>query len=528
MMNLNHENKTNYWITAKYFVIIFTILLIIAFNVLFYLEEKLTNTKRDELQNQENKIVGIESNLIGKEISGIISDLNFLHHSYETKISSRADTALIAEEWKTFSNYQKIYDQIRFIDKNGDEKIRINYSNEGATIVDKSKLQNKKDRYYFYETVKLEKGQIYISKLDLNIENGVVEIPYKPMMRFSSPVYDKDGQFIGIIVLNYIAKNLIEEFRKIGEYNEGKMYLLNSNGYWISSYNSEDEWGFMFEEKENVRFNLRFPDEWERIIKNESSIITENGLFTSSDVVLKAKCSSDNDVVLGEGDWKIVSYLSSKEPGGYVISINTFDKAKRVLSQNLIYFGLIFIISLLLSLIISMLKQTYIKTKFFSEYDAMTGVLNRRTGMAILEDALSQNNRRKTRFCLCMVDINDLKKVNDTIGHEAGDELILTVTQVIKKMIRDTDNIFRFGGDEFIILFNNSDYENAEGIWSRVVERFEQINREENRSYLVSVSHGIVDIAALKDKTSDEIIKMADMKMYQEKKEIKQDIENHS
>ena len=528
MMNLNHENKMNYWITAKYFVIIFAILLITVFGILFYQEENLTNTKRDELQNQEHKIVGIESNLIGKEINGIISDLNFLHYSYETKISSRIDAALIAEEWKMFSNYQKTYDQIRFIDKNGDEKIRINYSDEGATIVDESKLQNKKDRYYFYETVKLEKGQIYLSKLDLNIENGVIEIPYKPMMRFSSPVYDKNGQFIGIIVLNYMAKNLIEEFKNIGEYNEGKMYLLNSNGYWISSYNPEDEWGFMFEEKENVRFDLRFPDEWERITKNEGSIITKNGLFTSSEVVLKAKYLSDNVVVLGEGDWKIVSYFSSKEPDGYIISTNTFDKVKRVLSQNQVYFGLIFVISLLVSLIISMLKQTYIKTKFFSEYDAMTGVLNRRTGMELLEDALSQNNRQKTRFSLCMVDINGLKKVNDTIGHEAGDELILTVTQVIKKMIRDTDDIFRFGGDEFIILFNNSDYENAEGIWSRIMERFGQINREENRSYIVSVSHGIVDSAALQKKKSDEMIKMADVKMYQEKKKIKQDIENHS
>ncbi len=316
MMNLNHENKINYWITAKYFVIIFAILLIIAFGILFYQEENLTNTKRDELQNQENKIVGIESNLIGKEINGIISDLNFLHNSYETKISSRIDAALIAEEWKIFSNYQKIYDQIRFIDKNGDEKIRINYSDEGATIVDESKLQNKKDRYYFYETVKLEKGQIYISKLDLNIENGVIEIPYKPMMRFSTPVYDKDGQFIGIIVLNYMAKNLIEEFKNIGEYNKGKMNLLDSNGYWISSYNPEDEWGFMFEEKENVRFNLRFPDEWERIIKNEGSIITKNGLFTSSEVVLKAKCSSDNAIVLEKMTGKLFPISAVKNLTG--------------------------------------------------------------------------------------------------------------------------------------------------------------------------------------------------------------------
>ncbi len=50
------------------------------------------------------------------------------------------------------------------------------------------------------------------------------------MMRFSTPVYDKDGQFIGIIVLNYMAKNLIEEFKNIGEYNKGKMNLLDSNG----------------------------------------------------------------------------------------------------------------------------------------------------------------------------------------------------------------------------------------------------------------------------------------------------------
>ena len=77
------------------------------------------------------------------------------------------------------------------------------------------------------------------------------------------------------------------------------------------------------------------------------------------------------------------------------------------------------------------------------------------------------------------IDINGLKEVNDYLGHEAGDELILSIVDIIKANIRDTDFVARLGGDEFLIIFNNTDEIGAENVWMRIHQGYERIN--ENR-----------------------------------------------
>ena len=114
--------------------------------------------------------------------------------------------------------------------------------------------------------------------------------------------------------------------------------------------------------------------------------------------------------------------------------------------------------------------------------------------------------------------------MNDKLGHDKGDELIITVSNVINESIRDEDFLIRMGGDEFLIVLDNANINEAESIWGRVVSIFDGINQNEDRPYVISVSHGLVELDVRKDKDIDALIKIADEKMYSEKRKIKVDL----
>lgn len=127
------------------------------------------------------------------------------------------------------------------------------------------------------------------------------------------------------------------------------------------------------------------------------------------------------------------------------------------------------------------------------------------------------------KLSVCFIDINGLKEVNDYLGHDTGDELILSVVDCIKKNIRDTDLIARLGGDEFLIIFYNMSAMDAEKVWTRISAEYDRINEEQNRKYVISASHGIEEVNVDTDKSIDIIINQADEKMYREKRRIKKD-----
>ena len=93
------------------------------------------------------------------------------------------------------SNVTALYDQIRILDMTGMEVVRVDYENEYASplVVPDQDLQDKSNRDYFPICRDLPKDGIYISRLDLNVENGQVEIPYTPVIRICSPIIDSHG-----------------------------------------------------------------------------------------------------------------------------------------------------------------------------------------------------------------------------------------------------------------------------------------------------------------------------------------------
>ena len=141
--NIGNNKKHN----IGYFVISFTLIFVLSFVVLFFLEKQVRTTKIEAMMSQEKRVVSLENDFLGREFKMFLSDIHYLHHAFENDLSDEGNYEEIAFNWSEFSTHRGIYDQIRYIDANGDEKIRINISENGGYIVSEQELQNKKDRY---------------------------------------------------------------------------------------------------------------------------------------------------------------------------------------------------------------------------------------------------------------------------------------------------------------------------------------------------------------------------------------------
>jgi PAS domain S-box-containing protein len=227
----------------------------------------------------------------------------------------------LAEIFLTLSKEKKHYDQVRYLDASGMEVIRIDYNDGQPVIVQHEKLQNKSKRYFFNDTFRLNQGEVYVSPMDLNVDENRLEIPYKPTIRFGTPVFDSAGRKKGILLFNYYGNDLLQNFHKEMQENGRSGMLLNSDGYWLHNDNEADEWGFMLGKSDRT-FGHDFADEWRTISKAKTgTLLTAKGLFvydTVQPLLLGRQSSSVSEMVPEASDyilkpqefyWKIVSLV---------------------------------------------------------------------------------------------------------------------------------------------------------------------------------------------------------------------------
>lgn len=369
-----------------YFVLSFLLVFIISFVVLFVIEKEIRSSKFDELKVDEIRMIELENDFLGKEFSMILADLHYLHHDFEAQLDTSLDYNAIAVNWDNFSTQRNIYDQIRYLDISGDEKIRVNLDSNGAYVVVEEDLQNKSDRYYFYEALVLEKEAVHVSPIDLNIERGKIETPYKPIIRFSTPVYCQKNNLHGVIVLNYLAENLLDNFKSLSMSSRGQIALLNSESYWLSSDSEDLEWSFMFDDQENNNFKNIYPEEWDAITQGDGQILTPNGLFTFAQVDLHHKIRrnkevDDQSLHLKDDNWYIVSSVLRDGSNKSLFVDDTPALVLDVVKKNALYFLLVFFVSVIVALLIYINRKTYSRIKYYSEFDSLTQVYNRRTGL---------------------------------------------------------------------------------------------------------------------------------------------------
>ncbi len=223
----------------------------------------------------------LHADIINKDLETVESDLKYLANQEILKdyLSGRTRKDTVEQEYELFCRHRALYDQVRYLDKTGQERIRVNYANGRPVIVPENDLQLKANRYYFWGTMRLKKGDVFISPLDLNVEHDKIEEPLKPVIRFATPVFDKSNNKQGIVVLNYLGGDLIQKLKQVSiPFLPAKGLLLNSKGYFLRGPKPDDEWGFMLGHQRT--FATYFPEEWERVRRGEWQFSTQQGLFT--------------------------------------------------------------------------------------------------------------------------------------------------------------------------------------------------------------------------------------------------------
>ncbi|WP_148498302.1 sensor domain-containing diguanylate cyclase [Paenibacillus sp. HGH0039] len=169
---------------------------------------------------------------------------------------------------------------------------------------------------------------------------------------------------------------------------------------------------------------------------------------------------------------------------------------------------------------ITELKKAEAELARYASLDALTGVLNRGHGMALLQQELVQCREQGGELVVCFVDINNLKEVNDRYGHAEGDSLINKACEVLQRNLEPEDYLFRYGGDEFVLVFHTRP-DAADLIWSRIREDLLILSREPDSPFPVSVSHGFFAVGPGTDMSAAEVIEAADKEMYIEKHSYK-------
>lgn len=212
---------------------------------------------------------------------------------------------LLKQVFQVQLEQKSVYNQIRFLDSQGAELVRLDYAFGRSLATPERHLQSKGARYYFTNTWAMPEGDVYVSPLDLNIENGKIDVPYLPMVRFGVPVFDESGHKQGAVILNMKGQSLLETFR-LSMTETYPAFLLNSDGDILSGPDKNEEWGFMF--GLSSAFKREYSKAWQQIAQNDSGFAeTPAGLFIYETVrPLQRIDSSPN----GQNYvWKAVSFV---------------------------------------------------------------------------------------------------------------------------------------------------------------------------------------------------------------------------
>lgn len=327
----------------KLTIIIFLTLSFLTWIGIYYVDLKEFDAKMNEIKSNELNALNTFEKIILDEYSRIISDLELLTYDIEIDLRDGYNSQ-VNQHMKAFSNVKKVYDQVRLLNTDGVEVIRVNFDSKESYIVADDQLQNKSNRDYFINAREIPGSGVYISELNLNIENGTIEIPHKPVIRFVKKMDNGSGY----VILNYLAEKLLLQLESYVDNQDREVYLVNPNGTFISLNDA----GVQFQFLENKElFSDYFPELWENRSDNDSVSINKD-LFFGKELSIDKIRSINGEVIHNLGDIWLFSILKedTSQLDHSFLSNNNLNQ--RIFSEN----TWLFIFYLIMALIIGYSK----------------------------------------------------------------------------------------------------------------------------------------------------------------------------
>ncbi len=336
------------------FVSIFFFLFLLIGSVSYYLftEQKkniLANTSESYSDNLFQRVVMIQAKLAAS-----VNDLNFLSR-YRSVVNYFGDPpteSLLIADLKLFGHKNLDYKQLCFIDADGLEKMRIDWRRNQLDVFEDSLLQDRSVSPNFLKASRLKRGEIYISQLELDVAPTHTGRSYQQVIRFSAPVYNRQEQFIGVIVILQYLDDFLERFQIRDLSNFSKFMLLDSEGYWLTGPEEYPLFGFLFDDHESLKFGSFFPETWKSMEESSSGYSkADSGLFIFRELRIDEAVGADMMLSVNQvyghdrKHWRLVVHLNYSD----------ISQLKNFKQTSLFVFGSVSILLLFASYIISRL-----------------------------------------------------------------------------------------------------------------------------------------------------------------------------
>ncbi len=156
--------------------------------------------------------------------------------------------------------------------------------------------------------------------------------------------------------------------------------------------------------------------------------------------------------------------------------------------------------------------------------DDLTKISNRRGFISLAQNSISLCARQDVPVSMVFLDLDKFKPINDQFGHAEGDHALIAFADLMRKSFRDSDVFARIGGDEFAVLLTNAEKDHAAEILARFHSQVDAYNAQAKRGYDLCFSDGIVSMQPDQDSLVDDLLREADVLMYEKKMEDTQSI----
>jgi len=505
------------WAVVGYFLAIFLPLALLVggiMAVINYLEHR---SGIALLESSERQGVVLDQNRLLSDLAAAISDAVYL--SRQSNLLRMLTTGGAPDEVRhdllCFAETRRTYDAVHCYDVSGREILRVAF-HRGQGSASASAATAEPSGGDDAEWSVLAPGEVYLSPLELACRDGAPVLPFKPIIRVGAPVYDAEGVRRGAVLLDYLGTVMLQKMRP------ENTLLLDPSGQLLHGGRSEERWGNVT--GSGCTFAKRYAEAWEKISRGESGQFrTANGLFT----FVTVRPLSDARRILPTG---VVSAGAARGAGadGYYWKLVAHVPAERLslgsrrLRAGLVWFyavlvTMIALVSLPYARLMARRREMQEKLREYATTDALTHVYNRGYGLTLLERLIQECKRLGRKLSIFMIDVNNLKQINDAQGHKAGDAAIRRVAIALRDGLRVVDVVSRFGGDEFLVVLPFTPLEQATGAIERVRKA---LGREEADTCAgrASFSYGGAEYDPAEDTPVSRLLELADARMYEHKR----------
>ncbi len=499
--------RLEYYRGISYGALLVIFLLVVDLIILFAVDKQIHERRSIKEFHELEKIEWV----IELELQQVHSDLCYFSESAVARSFLEHRDSLSESHLESFMKQivatQNKYTHISILDTSSQELICITNSENGPVTCIDPLIHSEKCKYPNAIT-SLAAGELYTEQLQFTHQAGTTNEELENIIQISTPIFSTSGTRIGIGVVNYLGESIDDIIENIEVDDKDLPFLITRDGQYLKKPGATNR-KTVKELQASRSFSVDYPDIWGSLTNCSTGFLTSDmGEFYYSSLNLAPQMSITRNEAI----------LLLHVPAEQVRS-----------DSRSLYYGLLLGSLLLAPLLFIMgmkqgkyqVHQQWLFQRLEEEatHDSLTGLLNRRAILEQLKMSFTLAKRRNSDLSVGFIDLNNLKQLNDTLGHEAGDELLRGCARSMKMVIRSSDSGARMGGDEFMIVFPDCDRTSAENIMKRIELQFASIGLEQSGSTW-SMSYGCASLQGETD-AAELIVERADSNMYVHKQSQK-------